>query len=232
MKKTLLLLLPVVLCLFCACSQDEGETMGSGRATLALDVVRDNVPQIASRAVDAGLAVKMLYSDGTVYKAFTAGNVPSKIDLEPGVTYTLVAYSDNQDNWATANNGRGEACYYAETEVCAGEDETAYCTLQVPMTNYAATLTLPELFNTLFTSYTFTLTSGSRTLQLNEGEKAYFSTEDGGFTYTFQATNLDGETFSHEVRRVTDVLHGMLYNVRYGFSSDSSVSATQNMEEP
>ena len=69
-------------------------------------------------------------------------------------------------------------------------------------------------------------------LQLNEGEKAYFSTEDGGFTYTFQATNLDGKTFSHEVRRVTDVQHGILYKVCYGFSSDSSVSATQNMEEP
>ena len=230
--KKFLLLLPVVLCLFCACSQDEDNAMGSGRATLALDVVRGNVPQIASRAVDAGLAVKMLYSDGTVYKAFTAGNVPSKIDLEPGVTYTLVAYSDNQDNWTTANNGLGEACYYATTEVCAGEDETAYCTLQVPMTNYAVTLSLHELFPTLFPSYTFTLTSGSRTLQLNEGEKAYFSTEDGGFTYTFQATNLDGETFSHEVRRVSDVQHGMLYNVRYGYSSDSSVSATQNMEEP
>lgn len=232
MKKTLLLLLPVILCLFCACSQDVDDTTGSGRATLALDVVRGNVPQMAARAVDAGLAVKMLYSDGTVYKDFAAGNVPSKIDLEPGVTYTVVAYSDNQDNWVTANNGLGEACYYATTEVCAAEDETAYCTLQVPMTNYAATLTLPELFNTLFTSYTFTLTSGSRTLQLNEGEKAYFSTEDGGFTYTFQGTNLDGETFSHEVRRVSDVQHGILYNVRYGYSSDSSVSATQNMEEP
>ena len=230
--KKFLLLLPVVLCLFCACSQDEDDAMGSGRATLALDVVRGNVPQIASRAVDAGLAVKMLYSDGTVYKAFTAGNVPSKIDLEPGVTYTVVAYTDNQDNWATANNGRGEACYYAETEVCAGEDETAYCTLQVPMTNYAVALSLHELFPSLFPSYTFTLTSGSRTLQLHEGEKAYFSTEDGGFSYALQTTNLDGETFSHEVRRVSDVQHGMLYKVCYGFSADSSVSATQNMEEP
>ena len=230
--KKFLLLLPVVLCLFCACSQDEDDAMGSGRATLALDVVRGNVPQIASRAVDAGLAVKMLYSDGTVYKAFTAGNVPSKIDLEPGVTYTLVAYSDNQDNWVTANNGLGEACYYATTEVCAAEDETAYCTLQVPMTNYAVALSLHELFPSLFPSYTFTLTSGSRTLQLHEGEKAYFSTEDGGFSYALQTTNLDGETFSHEVRQVSDVQHGMLYKVCYGFSSDSSVSATQNMEEP
>ena len=230
--KKFLLLLPVVLCLFCACSQDEGETMGSGRATLALDVVRDNVPQMASRTVDAGLAVKMLYSDGTVYKAFTAGNVPSKIDLEPGVTYTLVAYSDNQDNWTTANNGLGEACYYATTEVCAAEDETAYCTLQVPMTNYAVALSLHELFPSLFPSYTFTLTSGNRTLQLRNGEKAYLSLDDGGFQYALQATNLDGETNSHEVRRVTDVQHGILYKVSYGFSSDSSVSATQDMEEP
>ena len=60
MKKTLLLLLPVILCLFCACSQDVDDTTGSGRATLALDVVRGNVPQMAARAVDAGLAVKML----------------------------------------------------------------------------------------------------------------------------------------------------------------------------
>lgn len=232
MKKTLLLLLPVILCLFCACSQDVDDTTGSGRATLALDVVRGNVPQMAARAVDAGLAVKMLYSDGTVYKDFAAGNVPSKIDLEPGVTYTVVAYSDNQDNWVTANNGLGEACYYATTEVCAAEDETAYCTLQVPMTNYAVGLSLHELFPSLFPSYTFTLTSGNRTLQLRNGEKAYLSLNDGGFQYALQATNLDGETNSHEVRHVTGVQHGMLYNVRYNFSTESSVSVAQDMEEP
>ena len=230
--KRFLLLFPVVLCLFCACSQDEDDAMGSGRATLALDVVRDNVPQLASRAVDAGLAVKMLKADGTVYKTFTAGNVPSKIELEPGVTYTVVAYSENQDDWATANNGLGEACYYATAEVCASEDETAYCTMQVPMTNYAVGLTFHELFTTLFPSYTFTLTSGNRTVQVNDGEKAYFSTEDGGFSYTLQATNTDNETFRHETRQVSNVEVGMLYNVIYKFVDESTVSATQNMEKP
>lgn len=213
-----------------ACSQADDVPDATGRATLALNAVRTNVPQVASRAVDAGLAVQLRRPDGSVYREFAAGSVPEKIELEPDVAYTIVAYSDNQGNWAEANGGRGEACYWGTAEVSAGEDETAYCTMEVPMTNYAVALSLPENFATLFPSYTFSLASGSRTVEVSDGEKAYFSVGDGGFRYALSVTNTDGETFAKPEQEHTGVAAGMLYKIAYGYTDGGSVSATEDTE--
>ena len=90
------------------------------------------------------------------------------------------------------------------------------------MVNYAVTLTLPELFHDLFSAYTFTVSSGNRTVSLREGEKAYFSPYEAGFTYQLSATNIDGDQHSASAILYTNVQRGKLYNLRYSFASSSN----------
>ena len=86
------------------------------------------------------------------------------------------------------------------------------------MTNYAVTLTLPDLFNTLFKSYTFSLSSGNRNVSIQEGEKAYFAVPDA-FTYKLTATNNDDKTNSHSTIEYPDVEAGKLYNIKYVYGA-------------
>lgn len=206
--------------LLASCSQQELPARDGTTGTLCLSLSRQGVPQVATRAVDSDLALTLTRQDGSVYKTFPAGAVPSSIQVEAGVKYTLCAYTDNQDTWQTANSGKGEACYSGETTVTVGEDETVYCTYRVPMLNYAVTLTLPEFFDALFTSYTFSLASqGRETVYVMQGEKAYFAV-DAGFTYRLTATNNDNKTSSHSAIEYPDVEAGKLYNVKYVYGSD------------
>lgn len=206
--------------LIASCTQGELPAMEEARGTLCISLSRQGVPQVATRAIDSDLALTLTRQDGSVYKTFAPGEVPASIQVEAGVTYTLRAYTDNQDTWQTANSGKGEACYSGETTVTVGEDETVYCTYRVPMLNYAVTLTLPELFDVLFTSYTFTLASeGREPVSIKVGEKAYFAV-DAGFTYKLTATNNDNKTSSHSAIEFPDVEAGKLYNIKYVYGSD------------
>lgn len=203
-----------------SCSGVEEIPSVGGTGTVVLSLVRGNVPQVATRAIDSDLALDIVRSDGSVYRQYAAGEVPDKMEVEAGVTYTLRIYTDNQTTWQTAADGAGEACYYGETNVIVGEDETVYCTYRVPMTNYAVTLTLPELFDELFSSYTFTVSGSGRDVSLREGQKAYFSLRDDGFTYQLQATNTDGRTSRHAAIEYPEVAAGKLYNIRYMYATD------------
>ena len=206
--------------LLASCSQQELPARDGTTGTLCLSLSRQGVPQVATRAVDSDLALTLTRQDGSVYKTFPAGAVPSSIQVEAGVKYTLCAYTDNQGSWQSANSGKGEACYWGETAVTVGEDETVYCSYRVPMLNYAVTLTLPELFDVLFTSYTFTLASeGREPVSIKVGEKAYFAV-DAGFTYKLTATNNDNKTSSHSAIEFPDVEAGKLYNIKYVYGSD------------
>lgn len=216
MKQLIYILLIPLLCLT-ACQSEEVASQNT-QGTLCLTLQRGPKPLVSTRAVAEGLAVAILNPDGTEYAAYRAGEVPSKIKLEANVTYTICAYTDNQDSWQTANEGKGEACYRGETTVTVGEDETVYCNYAVPMTNYAVTLTLPELFDELFKSYTFTLKSGTRSVNISEGEKAYFAVPDA-FTYKLTATNNDDKTSSHSAIEYPDVEAGKLYNIKYVYGA-------------
>lgn len=206
--------------LLISCSQED--MLHSGKATLVLDVSRGNIPQASvTRAVSPVLAIQILTPDGTVYQEYQAGMVPDKITLDAGVVYTVKAFSPNQETWQNANEGRGEACYYGETSVTAVEDEVVYCRYQVPMTNYAITFTLPELFDNLFSSYSLNLHTVERDVTLTLTEtKAYFSVDDKGFTYQLQATNNDGKTSRHSEIEYPEVVAGKLYNIKYVYASD------------
>ena len=154
MKRTLYYIQLILLAL--TSCQSEIPVPEQGDCYLELNLSRKGVAKRQTRAIDNDLALKILNENGEVYTQYRAGSVPHKLVLSPG-TYTVVAYTENQDNWSKANDGRGEACYYGSCQVEMAFDQTTYANLQVPMTNYAVTLALPEYFHDFFPSYTFSL---------------------------------------------------------------------------
>ena len=219
MKHLIYILLSIVL--FSACQQEE-LAPNKGESVLELDLQLMGRPVMGvSRAIDNDLAVDIFDVDGVLYRHYNAGAVPKKIVLEPG-TFKVAAYTENQQTWPSANDGKGEACFYAETSVLMEFDKTVYLTLNVPMSNYAVGLQLPDLWEVLFRSYTFRLKSGGRTVVIKQGERAYFNLADGGFSYALSATNTDGRTSSHSAINYTDVAAGKLYTLCYHYDSDAN----------
>lgn len=215
--------------------QSETVIPEQGECTLVLNMKRIGVSNKQTRTIDNDLALKILDDKGEIYMQYAAGNVPPKLVLEPG-TFTIHAFTENQNTWQTENSGRGTACYYGTQQVTMEYDRTTYANMQVPMTNYAVTLTLPELFEDLFLSYTYTLKSGGRQTTIKQGEKAYFATEDGGFTYQLTATNTDNNTHHTSPITYKDVECGKLYNMTYYYGSDDNsggldIEITDNMED-
>lgn len=196
---------------------EEPATQAGGESALCLTTRAGGMDD------NEGLSVKILDNEGDVYREYKAGEIPKKITLEPG-NFTIIAYTDNQETWEEANNGKGEPCYYAEYKVQMNYDEIRRATITVPMVNYGVTLRLPELFEALFYSYTFTLTHGEKQITISNDEKAYFDCAKGGFTYSLQATNIDGVTHSHSPYEFSVVESGKLYIVKYGFANDSNTS--------
>lgn len=217
----------------CSCTNDDAnDTLSNGEGVLCLSLSRAGVTQ--TKAIDSGLALCVLDEQGEVYVQYRAGSVPNKIVLEPG-RFTIQAYTENQDTWHLANDGLGAACYYGEQTIELGFDETAYVNMNVPLTNYAVTLTLPVLFNELFKTHALSLKSGSRWVKIQEGQKAYFDVADGGFSYQLQATNID--EVSHSTRQISynTVEKGKLYNLTYYYGTDANsggldIEITDDME--
>lgn len=215
MKRILYILLGSIALIAC---QQNVDSEGEG-CVLELDVACANMPVVVSRSVDSHLAVTFFNAEGEEYLHYPAGSVPGRIVLEPG-NFTICAYTENQDSWHTANNGKGEACYYAIQEVEMKYDHLTRITLTVPMTNYAVGVELPELFDELFSSYQFTLKSGTREVDICEGEMVYFDIADGGFIYALNATNIDGVSHTHSPISFTNVQSGKCYLLNYGYGFD------------
>ena len=219
MKRLIYILLSIFL--FSACQQEDMVPI-TGNAVLELDLYRMGYPQMeVTRACDADLVVDILDANRTLYCHYDAGSVPQKILLEPGIFY-VQAYTDNQTTWHSASGGKGEACYFLETSVEMEYDMVKRLQMRVPMINYAVGLELPDLWDVLFRSYTFTLRSGSRTTAIHAGEKAYFAVLDEGFSYSLRATNTDGRTSSHSSIEYKDISAGKLYTIRYSYDSDAT----------
>ena len=218
-----------------ASCQSELPIPEQGNCYLELNLSRIGVAKRQTRAIDNDLALKILDNKGNVYIQYRAGSVPHKLVLSPGI-FTVIAYTENQDDWIKANDGRGEASYYGSCQVEMAFDQTTYANLQVPMTNYAVSLALPEYFHDFFPSYTFSLNSGERHTKVKEGEKAYFDAEDGGFTYQLTATNTDQIT--HHTTPITykKVESGKLYQMTYYYGTDDNsggldIEITDNTEK-
>lgn len=219
MKHIFPLLSAVILMI--SCQQNDIPNIAGRECILELELACANKPSATTRAVEADLAVTILDADGKTYKFYHAGNVPDKIVLEPG-TFTVRAYTDNQDSWKTGNGGKGEPCYYAEKNIVMEYDSRHKLSMEVPMLNYAVSLKLPELFHELFSSYTFTLNSGEREVTINDEEKAYFDIADEGFSYALSTINTDGVSHGHSAINFTDVESGKLYLLKYSYDSDAT----------
>lgn len=223
MRKILYILISGLLAV--SCQQEFIPERASGECVLELNLSRTNRPDATTRAVDEDLAVSIL-TNGSLYKYYPAGEVPDKIVLDilegEKKAFVVQAYTDNQDTWQSANNGKGEGCYFAEQTIELRYDEFKRLDMSVPMTNYAVSLELPPLFDVLFPHYTFNLTSGNRNISIQQKEKAYFDIKDGGFSYALQATNMDGATHSHSPIRFTDVQSGKLFLLKYNYDSDAT----------
>ena len=206
---TILGLLSLIAC-------QKNESLEQEECVLELDVICSHVPTIATRGVDADLAVTILDATGKVYKRIAAGKVSNEIPMRAG-TFTLCVHTDNLETWNNANEGRGEACYFASEEVTLQVGERGFLSISVPMTNYAVGLDLPELFDELFTSYQFTLKNGDREVVIRDGEEAYFSVADGGFTYALSVTNADGVSNAHDPVEIASVQSGKKYLVSYDY---------------
>ena len=217
-KKYLIYTYVAVLCfsMFISCTIDVGDiTQVQVTSELSL-VTRAGLP-----VENENLALRILDKNHMLYKKYEAGEIPPKVLLKRG-EFTLVIYSDNQETWQNANNGKGEPCYYATYHVELHDEEVKRIVVDVPMVNYAVTLKLPEHFNDLFPSYLFTLSSGERSLDIEFGEKAYFDPQKGGFIYSLQATNTDGTTHSHSKIEYVGVESGKLYVVKYSYALDAN----------
>ena len=215
MKRILYIFLGVLTLTACQPELSEGECV------LELDIVRANVPIVHTRGVDADLAISIRDANGQERAYYLAGNIPNIITLNSG-TFTICAYTENQTTWHTANNGKGEACYFAEQSVTMEYDQKTYITMEVPMTNLAIGIEFPELFDDLFSSYQFNLKSGNREVAIQEGEKAYFSVTDEGFSYALSATNIDGVSHTQPAKQITNVESGKCYLLQYQYSTETA----------
>ena len=222
MKRILYVIL--VFIAFSSCQQHVLPEQGEGTCALELNITRADVPVVASRAIDADLAVRILDANGKEYLHYPAGEVPDRIVMEPGL-FAVCAYTDNQETWHMANNGKGEACYYSSLLVSVEYDRTIRVSMSVPMTNYAVRADFPEKFEELFSAYQITLKSGSREVVVLEGENAYFSEADGGFTHALSVTNIDGVTHSYSPRPFANVQSGRCYLLSYSYGLDDAVKA-------
>ena len=193
MKKALYFLTGILL--LASCQQEE---IPSGEGFLSLtgiEVQTQEITNVASRAVDEDFVD--LYKGEQFVRTLTAEEMQSKIKLEPATDYKLKVYSANygqDNNWT--NEMSGEPVYYKEEPFEVKEGETTALKVQVPMCNYAVSLVLPEGVEKWMT-YTFEVTSGDRTVILQDGGTAYFPVSALGspFSYKLKLTNTDSESF-------------------------------------
>lgn len=227
--------LTYIFIILMALTSCQGEMPVPGQDACILELELSRVGVSKTRAIDNDLALKILDANGDVYIQYRAGSVPSKLTLSPG-DFTVIAYTENQETWPSLNDGRGEACYYGTCQVKMEFDNVTYANMQVPMTNYAVTLTLPEYFNDFFPSYTYSLKSGFRQTSIKEGEKAYFDPAEGGFTYQLFVTNTDQNPHNTIPITYKKVESGKLYNMTYYYGTDDNsggldIEITDNMED-
>ena len=212
----------ILLLSFTSCSNEE-LAPAQKKGTLELTVSRFPLPAVSTRAVEADLNVDVIDPSGEeATQHFAAGYVPAKIILTADKEYRIVAYTSNQNTWQSANNGLGEPCFLGETTASVEEDATVYVNYQVPMINYAVTITLPEMFDDYFKSYTFTVSDGldgGRSVRIAEGQKGYFSATRG-FQYELWATNTDERTSHHSPIEVEVIEGGKCYNIHYLYGTD------------
>lgn len=227
MKQTILYLLLGIF-LLTSCQQEELPNAETGYGTLSLNGISVQVVNetVSSRAVDTDLYVNILQND-TVYKTYTPGQVPDKIELPVG-DYQLQIYNKAYKS-EQAYEGKGQAIYFKEgisATIQAGQ-VTKLESIEVPMINFGVSFSFPEEYKEAFPTCNLTVIVGERTVgNIQPGETAYFSYAEGiTFNYTLSVTNTDGEvktangTYGDEEDETISA--GTVYTVTYEMATRS-----------
>lgn len=210
--------IPLIALAFASCAQTEEDVRPAmGTVSVVLSKQAEN-PELVTRAVDDDLQVDVLSSDGTVLYHFDEGQATTGLNelMLPAGTYTLRAYTANHDA-EYANAERGAAKFYGETTFQVLPERHIRVGLQVPMTNFAVSFSMPDDVASRFTNIRFTVTRGERTQMLVLGETTYFDLDPAAdLEYRLEMTNADGETGSQEkYLKVADQRPGTLYTITY-----------------
>lgn len=209
--------IPLIALAFASCAQTEDVRPAMGIVSVVLSKQAE-IPELVTRTVDDDLQVDVLDNGGTVLHHYDEGQAQAALNelmLEAG-TYTLRAYTANYGH-EYSNAERGEAKYYAETTFQVQAGRHIRLGLQVPMTNFAVSFTLPDDIASRFTDIRFTLTHADRSLELSSGETAYFElTPAADLEYTLEMTNADGEMRSQDkYLKADDQKAGTHYTITY-----------------
>ena len=211
--------------LLASCQQEETPSTEGGLSVAGIEKQVSAEVGLFSRAVDKSLTVD-LYKGGEKLRTLTAKEMQSKIKLDAASDYSLKVYSANYGsdvNWT--NEQKGEPIYYKEEPFSVKLGETTSLKVKVPMSNYAVKLVLPEGLDWVSSSE-FTVTSGERSVKLQNGETAYFPYAEGGsFTYQLNLTNADNETFeltgSYGTEENKKLAFNTCYEVAYSMATQS-----------
>lgn len=217
MKKILSIFLMILTLVSCTQTEDVRPAMG----TVSLESLSKQAenPELVTRTVDDDLQVDVLDAEGTVLYHFAEGEATAGLNglmLDAG-SYKLRAYTANRQTIYT-NAERGEAKYYGETTFQVQAGRHIRVGLQVPMTNIAVSFVLPDEARALFTNIHFSLNRGTRTLEIAEGETAYFDLDpaDADLNYALEVTNADNEKCQQEkYLKAADQRPGTLYTITY-----------------
>lgn len=227
MKKNILYILLGIF-LLASCQQENEIPSGTGYLSVeGIELQSQVVTEVASRAVDESLTVD-LYKGGQLVRTLIPEEMKNKIELEPATDYMLKVYSANYENESTWDNTtKGEPVYYKEVPFDVTEGATTALKVKVPMITFAVCLNLTDVMGDWLKNYTFSVTSGNRTVTLQGGETAYFPYSEGAsFSYQLSVTNSDDET---NVRPGSwgidngEVEMNTLYTVTYNWATQALV---------
>lgn len=195
MKKNIVYILLGIF-LLASCQQENEIPSGKGYLSVeGIELQLQVVTEVVSRAVDESLTVD-LYKGGQFVRNLTPEEMQNKIELEMATDYMLKVYSANYGNESTwGNDTKGEPVYYIEVPFEVTEGATTPLKVQVPMITFAVFLDMSAVTGDWLQGYTFTVTSGNRSVALQDGETAYFPYSEGvSFNYQLSVTNSDGES--------------------------------------
>lgn len=227
MKKNIVYILLGIF-LLASCQQENEIPSGKGYLSVeGIELQSQVVTEVTSRAVDESLTVDSvdLYKGGQLVRTLTPEEMQNKIELDPATDYMLKVYSANYGNESTwGNDAKGEPVYYTEVPFEVTEGATTPLKVQVPMITFAVCLNMSAVTGDWLQGYTFTVTYGSRSVTLQNGETAYFPYSDS-FNYQLSITNSDGEVKEWPGSWGTEdgetVAQNTVYTVTYNWDTQS-----------
>ena len=226
MKKDIVYILLGIF-LLASCQQENEIPSGKGYLSVeGIELQSQVVTEVVSRAVDESLTVD-LYKGGQLVRTLTPEAMQNKIELDPATDYMLKVYSANYGNEFTwGNDTKGEPVYYIEVPFEVTEGATIPLKVQVPMITFAVCLDMSAVTGNWLQVYSFTVTYGSRSVTLQNGETAYFSyAEETSFSYQLSITNSDNESQVQSGSWGTEenetVSQNTVYTVTYNWATQS-----------